>query len=185
VRIACLCLLIACSGGDDKPKQKPAAVVAADAGVPGIREIKPYDPASGMHLDEDVAARPATPPTPIDRPSRPIDITLRSTPTGAQAAVDGTIIGNTPAYWMGEANGREHEFTFVLNGYGTARYRFVPITSGVVHAKLERIVDDTGSATMPPQPFMQDKPRPVPPVAPPPAPIAPPDATTVPIGPQP
>src|SRR5262249_61761380 len=76
------------------------------------------------------------------RPSRPIDITLRSTPTEAQAAVDGVIIGYTPTYWAGQADGHEHVFTFVKPGFAGVAYRFVPIASGVVHAHLDPMAEE-------------------------------------------
>jgi len=109
------------------------------------------------------------------RPSHPIDVILRSTPNGAEAAVDGIPLGPTPAYWNGTADGHEHEFTFVLPGHAVARYRFVPITSGVIHARLERIPSDEidagvsasdppGIPTLPPVPPVRvDAPAPVPP----------------------
>jgi hypothetical protein len=68
---------------------------------------------------------------------------LRSTPSGATASVDGVVIGTTPTFWAGDANNKEHEFTFVRVGYAAARYRFVPITSGVIHARLESVADDS------------------------------------------
>ncbi|HEY0986761.1 MAG TPA: hypothetical protein VGD80_06895, partial [Kofleriaceae bacterium] len=114
-------------------------------------------------------------------------------PPGATAAVDGVPIGPTPTYWSGDANGREHEFTFVLPGYAFARYRFVPITSGVVHARLEVLTDDVDAGVptemMPPSPGAPPAPSASPPApnATPPAPSAappspnpapsPPDAT--------
>ncbi|RMH44995.1 MAG: hypothetical protein D6689_01015 [Deltaproteobacteria bacterium] len=79
------------------------------------------------------------PPRP--RAARPVEIILRSTPPGAIAAVDGRVVGPTPAYWRGDADGTPHEFTFVLDGYALARYRFVPRVSGVVHATLEPVAD--------------------------------------------
>ena len=98
------------------------------------------DVGSGMHLDDGVVHRP---PSPEGRhPRHPIDVILRSTPSGAVAAVDGVRLGNTPAYWSGEADGREHEFTFELPGFAMARYRFVPITSGIVHARLVHVADE-------------------------------------------
>src|SRR5207245_11179453 len=87
-----------------------------------------------------VVRRP--PPTGPARPGHPIDITLRSTPSQAQAFVDGLLVGTTPTYWAGTADGREHEFTFTLAGYEIARYRFVPITSGVIHGRLTPLSED-------------------------------------------
>ena len=71
--------------------------------------------------------------------SRPIELILRSSPTGAIAAVDGVPVGPTPAVWEGATDGRPREFTFVLPGYSIARYRFIPMQSGVVHGTLGRL----------------------------------------------
>jgi hypothetical protein len=98
----------------------------------------------------------------VARASRPIDIVLRSSPPGATAAVDGVPIGSTPTYWSGEANGREHEFTFVLPGYAFARYRFVPITSGIVHARLDVLTDDVDAGVPPEMMRTPDGPAPDP-----------------------
>lgn len=57
--------------------------------------------------------------------------------------VDGVVVGTTPTYWSGTAAGRQHEFTFTLAEYQVAHYRFVPVTSGVIHARLIPI-GDTG-----------------------------------------
>ena len=138
-----------------------------------------------------------TPPAPNPHASHPIEITLRSSPPGASAAVDGTVVGTTPAYWAGDADGREHEFTFDLRGFALARYRFVPITSGVIHARLEPIAEETDAGVAAEQALPKTgsvlvAPPPVPAtpdayVAPPP-PVVPPDAAAEPpppVGPQP
>ena len=144
-----------------------------------------------------------TPPAPNPRAAHPISITLRSSPPGATAAVDGTVVGTTPAYWGGDADGREHEFTFDLRGFALARYRFVPITSGVVHARLEPIAEETVAGVAseqvvpktgavlvapPPAPVAPDAyVAPPPPTVPPDAAVAPtaPAAAPLPLGPQP
>ncbi len=176
-------IAIAVCGCSAKPEPPPpAAVKHVDAGIDGITVIPGFDPSSGMHLDDDgpnhpVARKPQT------HPGHPIDITLRSTPPGAMAAVDGIQIGTTPTYWAGEANGREHEFTFVLEGHATARYRFVPITSGVIHGRLEPVAGDTSAVVAPPEvvPPIQPPPPPTTLVTPDAAPHAQLDATFVPI----
>jgi hypothetical protein len=140
-----LWLVVALLGCSSKSSEPPAAPPPppADASVDGITSIGQYDPSSGMHLDEDVPKRSGVKPPPgPPRPSRPIDITLRSTPSEAQAAVDGEIIGYTPTYWAGQADGREHVFTFVKSGYAGVAYRFVPIASGVVHAHLDPMAEE-------------------------------------------
>jgi len=155
-----------CSGRSSAPPPKP---VPADAPVARPLNPAPTDPVLGVRTDDRRVAPPA-------RQGHPIDVILRSTPQNAEAAVDGVPLGPTPAYWNGVADGREHEFTFVLPGHAVARYRFVPITSGVIHARLEPISDDqadAGVADPPPGiPVMTPPPPPVPiDAAPPPPPI--------------
>jgi len=136
--------LVACSACTGKSKEAPPSppqtVVILDAAVDGISSIGSYDPGSGAHLDDDVPAKPAKPDR--SKPAQTIDIMLRSSPPGAHVMVDGTPAGTTPTLWVGDANGREHEFTFALPGFAVARYRFVPVTSGVVHARLDRVQSD-------------------------------------------
>ena len=104
------------------------------------------EPAPQAHSGDAPHVAPV-PPNP--RAAHPIEVTLRSSPPGATAAVDGTPVGTTPAFWGGDADGHEHEFTFELKGYALARYRFVPITSGVVHARLEPITEETDAGVSP------------------------------------
>jgi hypothetical protein len=132
----------------------------------------PARPLGPVPIDQTVGVRTNDPPRPpaTNRPGRPIDVILRSTPQLAQAAVDGVPLGPTPAYWSGMADGHEHEFTFVLPGHAVARYRFVPITSGVIHARLEPISDDqTDAGIADPPPGIPE----LAPVAPPPTVITP------------
>jgi hypothetical protein len=159
---ALVALALACSSKSEPPRAEPppgepprAEPATAD------RSVAPAaDPSAPPRVDRD-------PAPPAERPAqartRPIDIVLRSSPPGATAAVDGVPIGPTPTYWSGDANGREHEFTFVLPGYAFARYRFVPITSGIVHARLEVLTDDT-DAGVPPE--MMRAPEAAPPLQP-------------------
>ncbi|MFT3694764.1 MAG: hypothetical protein QM831_16565 [Kofleriaceae bacterium] len=137
-----LVLLAACGGGSDHGQPKP--VVPQDAPAAHI----PPEPQPVRVADPD-SHRPPTGRT----QGHPIDIILRSTPQAANAAVDGVPLGTTPTYWNGMADGREHEFTFVLPGHAAARYRFVPITSGVVHARLEPISDEQPDAGVAPSPL--------------------------------
>ncbi len=140
--------LVACSSPSE-PEPATRIPPVQDAGVvDGITMISGFDPASGMHLDDDGsgATRPARP---RNHASRPVEVTLRSTPSGAMAAVDGVQVGLTPTYWFGDADGREHEFTFVRPGRAVARYRFVPVQSGLVHARLEPADDRTAPALGP------------------------------------
>ncbi len=109
---------------------------------------EPADSIGEYHLDPD-------PLTPAQRPRRAnrvgeLELTLRSTPPGAIASIDGQPIGPTPAYWSGDKTTGAREFTFALAGYAVARYRFVPTKSGVVHGTLRRLVApavDAGSPT--------------------------------------
>ncbi len=145
--------------------------------------VAPGDPV--MYPDEASAPVRVTPTRSKNRPARPIDITLKSEPHGALAAVDGRPIGTTPTYWAGEADGLEHEFTFTLRGHASARYRFVPVTSGVLHVRLTPVAEtpDGGLEPLIAPSFAPDAaglppdaaPVAPPPVAPPPA--APPPAT--------
>ncbi len=125
----------------------------ADAGVP-TSALAPALPLGaelpeGFHLDEvefEYRAPIAPLRPPPRRQRRTIALTLRSSPTGATAAVDGEIIGRTPAYWEGEQSAEAREFTFVLPGHAMARYRFVPTTSGIVHGRLQRVAVERADA---------------------------------------
>ncbi len=144
-----ICVLLAACSDKGAPAQAPPAEPPKHDRPPVTIAV---DPGSGMHLDDDVGSRRPEPPPPSRNGGRAIDVTLRSTPTGANAAVDGVPVGTTPTYWAGQVDGREHEFTFELRGFTLARYRFVPVTSGVVHAKLERLENpEEGSSTAPPE----------------------------------
>jgi len=180
VRCAWFLLLVAgCTGGDaPKPPEPTPLAAPVDAAAPVV-ELQPsgvFDPLSGRHLDDDVPlAIPTRPPERPSRAQRPIDLTLRSTPPGAIAAIDGVPIGATPTYWAGDANGRVHEFTFVSPHYSVARYRFVPVTSGILFARLDSIAgeeppNDAGvppiplavPSLAPPVPTVITRPHPVP-----------------------
>jgi pyruvate/2-oxoglutarate dehydrogenase complex dihydrolipoamide acyltransferase (E2) component len=88
----------------------------------------------GADIEYEAGRRDARP-----HKGRAIELVLRSTPSGAIAAVDGVAVGPTPALWQGSTDGRAREFTFVLPGYAIARYRFIPMQSGVVHGTLGRL----------------------------------------------
>jgi len=178
VRRALLVLIAACSD-----RSKPAT--KSEPPKPSLVQTAP-DPTPAVHPDD---SPHVAPPTPSSRAAHPIEVTLRSTPPGAIAAVDGTPVGPTPAFWGGDADGHEHEFTFELRGFALARYRFVPITSGVVHARLEPIAEETdawlspetavpatGAVLMNPPPSV-----PVDAYVAPALPITPPDAASMPV----
>lgn len=122
---------------------KPAPSDAAPADAAPVMRAK--EPASDYHLD--VASSARWRPT-HEKPaeSRILRLTLRSTPPGATALVDGMPIGPTPTYWEGPATGRPRNFVFTLPGHNMARYRFVPTTDGVVHATLKKLAADTPDA---------------------------------------
>jgi hypothetical protein len=170
--VVALTLLAACSGKkqQDEPSSEPPPIGSLVRGDGGVTAVITGDP-SGMHLDDGVAPHQVAPTPPPNRPGRPIDVTLRSTPPGAQVAVDGTVIGTTPAYWSGMADGREHEFVFTARGYAIARYRFVPVASGVIHGRLDPIHEETdaGIPTPPPE-VVPPRPPPTPSINPPAAP---------------
>ncbi len=162
----------------------------SDAGVDGITAIVGFDPASGMHLDEDGPGKTAAAKRPKG-PAVPIGITLKSEPSGATVLVDGENLGVTPKYWAGVADGTEHEFAFTKPNFALARYRFVPITSGVLHATLERVsLGESPDAGL--EPIIAPKLAPDAAIAPPPTVLTPdaariePDAApSGPTGPQP
>ena len=191
VRLALLVLIAACS-------DRSAPHAKSEPPKPSPAQTAP-DQAPPVHTDD---TPHVAPPNPNPRAAHPIEVTLRSTPPGAIAAVDGTPVGPTPAFWGGDADGHEHEFTFELRGFALARYRFVPITSGVVHARLEPIAEETDAGVSPetavpaagavlvnpPPAVPADAPMPPPPpITPPDAPLAPIDAAAaaLPLGPTP
>ncbi len=165
-------VLVACSAKDEPPPAAPPPLRDAGAPTDGITTIGRFDPASGMHLDED-GPSPVR-PRPARQAGKLVDITLRSSPPGAIAAVDGQQIGRTPTY-AAVSSGIDHEFTFVLDGYAFARYRFVPIQSGVVHATMEAVSSelDAGVALPP------EMSRPPPPIPAPPTLVSPDAAISI------
>ena len=178
-------MLAACSGKKQPPQPDPSkpppvgTVVHSDGGVTGI--VTNVDP-GGMHMDDDVTAHNVQPQPQPNRPGHPIDVTLRSTPPGAQVAVDGTVIGTTPAYWAGTADGSEHEFVFTMHGYAIARYRFVPVASGVIHGHLDPIREETDAGAGAPPPEVMSSRQPGPPTVNPPSPPTLPDAPPATVG---
>lgn len=140
MRLALVLLIAACSSEKAPPPQKAEAPKPPPPPTPAGHTLAPEERSEPVH---------AAPPGNVGRAARPIEVTLRSTPSGATAAVDGTVVGITPAYWGGDADGREHEFTFDLKGFALARYRFVPVTSGVIHARLDPIAEETDAGVSP------------------------------------
>jgi hypothetical protein len=158
---AVIAVLAACNGGSSTstsassgaPAPPPTLVTPVDAAPPdGTTTLPDTDP--NLHLDPydnvDVTeSSEAGPVQPRAKSRRILEILLRSTPPGATAIVDGRVIGTTPTYWEGEFTGHEREFTFVLPGHTLARYRFVPIQNGIVHARLTPVLSDVPGATPP------------------------------------
>lgn len=174
---AALLMLAACSGNDEAPhkgaRTPPSVVlVPSDAGTTAVTVPPGVDP-SAVHLDDYGSVHPVSPQPLPGRERRAIDVTLRSTPPGALASVDGTPVGNTPAFWSGYADGREHQFVFTLRGHAIARYRFVPVASGVIHARLDPILEERDAGVAPPEVVTQPPTSAVVPPAPPPTIVAP------------
>ncbi len=181
VRLAYLATIATgvCAGCGSKPDRPPAVAVVHDAGVDGITSIPPFDPMSNMHLDEVTAPRTAAPAH--AKASHEIALTLRSTPPGAIARVDGVEVGLTPTFWSSAFDGEPHDFTFTLDHYATQEYKFVPVTSGVVHVRLDRVLVEVDAGV--PEPMLR---HPPPVVTPPDAAAAiPPDAASAPPPPRP
>ncbi|MEO7096882.1 MAG: hypothetical protein ABI175_26725 [Polyangiales bacterium] len=125
----------ACSGTAPDPKPDPVPAVLSDGGADAVPQA--------------VAVAPTASPAP-KRPTRPIEIILRSTPGDAEAWVDGAYIGITPQVWGGET-GAPHTFMFKKAGYAVAQYRFVPVTTGILHPRLDPVAEDVDAGVPPPR----------------------------------
>ncbi len=125
---ALACSIVAAVAGCSNKRRSEAATAPA---APADQAAMVPAPA-----DKPAEASPAEPAA--DRKPR-LRLTLRSTPTGAKAAVDGREVGQTPLVHEMESDGQVHEFTFVLPNYSMERYRFPPVRDGVVHATLRPI----------------------------------------------
>ena len=147
--IASSLVIAGCGGNDDPPPPRPPP----DAAV--IDAARVYDPAEERPDDVGTAPAPTKQPK---RVGRAIEIMLRSSPAGAQAYVDGVLVGTTPTFWQGET-GAEHEFTFVAPRHAYQRYRFWPVQTGVLHARLNPISGDV-DAGVPPAHLVAPQPPP-------------------------
>ncbi len=127
----------ACSGSADGPKPEPTTV-PANAGDGGTDA-----------LTQPLAPTPTASPVP-KRPTRSIEIILRSTPGDAEAWVDGAYLGITPQVWGGET-GAPHTFVFKKAGYAMAQFRFVPVTTGILHPRLDPVAEDVDAGVAPPR----------------------------------
>lgn len=134
------------SKAETQHMQTPPQPAPPDAGMPDAAPAPgPAPPTPAYHLD----VGPSTGWSPASEkksPPRILRLTLRSTPPGATALVDGVPIGSTPTYWEGPATGKPRNFVFTLPGHNMARYRFVPTTDGVVHATLKKLAADLPDA---------------------------------------
>ncbi|MBL4635201.1 MAG: PEGA domain-containing protein [Kofleriaceae bacterium] len=149
VLVPALGTLVQCGGESENADTKAAeasaelakAAPAEKAPIPVEKTLPPL-PETGTHLDGSGNYTPLIPKT--SRGKEPkgttIDLILRSSPPGATASIDGKVIGVTPTFWSGQAGHKNHDFTFVKEGYSMARYRFVAVKSGVVHASLSPLV---------------------------------------------
>lgn len=169
--------IAACSGKSEDAGEKPASTPPpADAAViDGITTFGTPDP--NAHVDDDPSLPPVATRPVNKRPGRQIEILLRSSPPGAMASVDGLQVGPTPTYWVGET-GAEHEFTFSLPKHALARYRFFPISTGTLHARLDPVANDV-DAGVPPPGLVQPSPIPPPETLVAPAPTMTPDAAVL------
>jgi len=148
--------LLGCGDDGEKPAeqqtrrmQTPTSPPPIDAGAPDAAPASAaVAPVPTYHLDEG-SSTGWHPAHDKSSPQRILRLTLRSTPPGATALVDGVPIGTTPTYWEGPATGKPRNFVFTLPGHTLARYRFVPTTDGVVHATLKKLAAQTPDAGVP------------------------------------
>lgn len=133
--VATLLIASACSGSADGPKPEPLPPPISDGGADAV--------------PVPVADTPKAPPVP-KRPTRPIEIILRSTPSESEVWVDGAYVGITPQVWGGET-GAPHTFMFQKAGYAMAQYRFVPVTTGILHGRLDPVAEDVDAGVLPPR----------------------------------
>ncbi len=124
-----------CSSRPSPPKLETAPLPGTGNGSAGSAVSATTPGAANRPADGGAVATPQ---------GKPIGIHLRSSPSGAQIAVDGVAVGRTPTYWSGVADGRAHDFTFSLAAHEVARYHFVPVTSGVIHARMVAVADNPG-----------------------------------------
>jgi hypothetical protein len=122
-----------------EPPRAPQTASSAPASPPSSPSPSPPGTEPSFHLDDSEVEYEIPRRTTRPRKGRTVQLVLRSSPPGAVAAVDGVALGPTPALWEGVVDSTPRDFTFVLPGYAIARYRFVPMRSGIVHGTLEPI----------------------------------------------
>lgn len=140
IALAASALALAPSCGGSKRKEEPAERREAATPAPAA----PAEPAPDDEHAADVHAAGDSGGRPRREGVRRLRLTLRSTPSGAEVAVDGRTVGRTPVIHEVPADGREHEFTFLLPGHDMERYRMIPVRDGVVHATLKPLRADAG-----------------------------------------
>lgn len=159
------CLGLGCSDDSGAP---PPPVTSAPGDAGNVPSLGPYEPAG----TQDVGKRPNKP-----RTARTIDIVLRSSPPGAGVYVGAEYVGTTPTIWSGEPASEPVEFLFVKPHHAPARYKFIPITSGLVHGRLEPLAVNSVDGNLAPliaPTLAPDASTPPPDAAPvPPPPVAP------------
>lgn len=129
--MACLGVLLVACGGDAPVSEALMPIASATSQAVEAANAPIVPPPVPMPV-----------PSPPERttPSRPrLMLTLRSTPAGAAASVDGRLVGTTPVRWEMEDDGKSHEFGFVLVGHTPWKLRFSPARDGVIHATLEAL----------------------------------------------
>jgi len=127
--VALLALSVTSCGSKKEPDRvDPPPATAAQAPAPAVVPVPVGVPA---------------PPPPVAAHRR-LQLTLRSTPPGAAAMIDGRLVGATPVRWDMDDDGKQHDFTFTLNGYQPWRLKFSPSHDGVVHAHLLSSAPDAG-----------------------------------------
>lgn len=142
IRYALLGILVACGG------EGPVTAALAPIASAATQETE----ASSAPIVPPPVPMPVPSPPERPAPQRPrLMLTLRSTPAGAAASVDGRLVGTTPVRWEMEDDGKTHDFGFVLVGHAPWKLRFSPARDGVIHATLEPLPDgpDAGAAAAP------------------------------------
>jgi hypothetical protein len=131
-------IAIVCVGGCGTCS-RPAHPPAVDAAVEPASAPAATGPAP-------IGSQPPLPRVPGGRPR--LHLSLRSTPPGAVASIDGRLVGTTPVRWEMDDDGRAHDFAFVLPGYRPWRLRFSPSHDGVVHAPLEAMPEEDAGVAL-------------------------------------
>jgi PEGA domain-containing protein len=128
--------------GCGSPKKMPGSGNAAPATEASTLPAAGAEGAAGLPSPH-AAAAPSPGSTAL--PARPkLHLLLRSTPAGANAAIDGRPVGTTPVTSDIDGDGKTHEFSFSLPGYLLWQVKFPPVKDGVIHATMRPIGPDGG-----------------------------------------